>query len=309
MKYNEQKEEDPDMKKFIRYIPLLILTVILLTSAFPALADPLPEAEYTWSGKKLITQYRSDTLSYRIEREKYDRTYVYVTKIWMADPGRQIRKSTAAWREGLEFPKAMMSQIPGCVLAINGSGYISPIYPTLEEGYPGVSADYFYTSLGSLAITDGNILRQMDEVPFYGVSLDAEGLHLWNGTGNADVLAGNPTQTWGFWHKCALIIDGQDILDRTGWDFAIARAARTIIAKVDQNNYLLLSVDRDAGSSHGLTLLSAVDFLMENFQLEWAYNLDGGPSSALMYRKSPVKPIKTVFGGRSRDFDILGFTD
>ena len=287
---------------------LALLAAALTLLAGTALGETLPVYEYTWSEGKTVQSYTSDTLVYTIQRSKYMKNTIYVTKVWMADPGRQICKGMAEWRKSLSNPKTMMKSMTDCVLAINGSGYISPVFPTLEEGYPGESEDYYYTSLGSLAITDGEVLRRMDEVPFYGLSLDADGLHMWIGADNSEVMAGNPTQTWGFWHKCALICNGEDILDRETWEFALARAARTVIAKVDRNNYLLLTVARDE-SNFGLSLPKVVDFLMENFQLEWAYNLDGGPSSALLYRKAPGKGVKVAYGATNKDFDMLGFIE
>ena len=70
------------------------------------------------------------------------------------EQARQIRKATADWKENIQLPSAMAKKIPNCILAINGSGYVSPVYPWIPEDYPGDNPDYYYTPLGSLTITD-----------------------------------------------------------------------------------------------------------------------------------------------------------
>ena len=43
----------------------------------------------------------SDTLLWRIGKTKVDKATVYVTTVWMADPGRQIGKAAADWRKNV----------------------------------------------------------------------------------------------------------------------------------------------------------------------------------------------------------------
>ena len=68
---------------------------------------------------------------------------------------------------------------------------------------------------------------------YYGLTLEADGLHLYNGVENARVLAANPMQTWSFYTRCPLVMDHESILDTT-WSFAQARAMRTVIAREGQ---------------------------------------------------------------------------
>ena len=118
------------------------------------------------------------------------------------------------------------------------------------------------------------------------------------------MMAQQPTQTWSFYEGCPMINDHVSILDRE-WSFAIRHAARTIIAKVDANNYVLIT----ATSSVGLTVVDATDFLMKEFDPEWAYDLDGGPSSALLCRNVGKKTLKVLYGGKSKDADVMGFVE
>ncbi len=285
-----------------RYLICLLLCVLPLT----ALGEAPKPLEDELRGTQRICAYDSDTLEYTVETFRIGemRTKCYVTRVWMAEPGRQIRKATAEWKEHLALPGDMAKTIPEAALAINGSGYVSPRFPEIPLNYPGASADYYYTPLGSLTVTDGEVFRNLAGVPYYGLTLEEDGLHLDIGEDNETVLAREPKQTWSFYTGCPLIADHESIVDRE-WDFSLLHAARTIIAKRDDHQYVIIT----ATSSQGLTLNDAVDWLMEVFDPEWAYDLDGGPSSALICRQKGRKAMTVVFGGESMDVDIMAFTE
>ena len=128
------------------------------------------------------------------------------------------------------------------------------------------------------------MFRRLTGVPYYGLSLTRDGLHMHVGDDPADVLAANPTQTWSFYIECPVIRDHQSILD-PNWRFTTAPAMRTIISCIDEHNFILLTVTRD--SSSALSMRQCVDYLQSAFDPLWTYNLDGGPSIALYYRLSP----------------------
>jgi len=283
----------------------LLLSLMMLLALSFACAEPLPPRDYAFQGEVKQT-YDTQTLKYSIEMFTHLEARCYVTKLWMADPGAQIKKATAKWEENLMFPSEMGKKVPGAALVINGSGYVSPVFPDIPENYPGKSKNYFYTPLGSLTITNGEIFRNLEGVPFYGLTLQEDGLHMHVGEDNEAVLAQHPTQTWSFYERCPMIQDHQSILDTT-WKFANTRAIRTIIAKMDANNYIILTVTHK--TSPGLTLVDCVDFLMTTFDPEWAYDLDGGPSSALLYRNVGKKTLKTLYGNNSKDADIMAFVE
>ena len=287
------------MKRFC----LLLLTAALLMSAVPVPAeDAGPSYTYEVTGEG--ASYKSDSLAYSIEIGKLDNTKVYVTRVWMAEPGRQIRKITSPWHQRLAKAEDLAAKLPKAALAINGSGYVSKTYPWIPEEYPGTSEDYYCTPLGSLTVTDGEVLRCLEGIPYYGLTLEADGLHMYVGADNEEVLAANPLQTWSFYVQCPLIADGESILDRD-WIFANRMAVRTIIAKLDDHNYVILTVT----SLHGLTLLTCTDFLLGEFHPQWAYNLDGGPSSALIRRKHGSRTQKLVYGSKQPIVDIMAFLE
>ena len=296
------------MKKLWSVFLSLLLVLTLGAASAEGLLTPVdstqPVYPYTWKGNKVVRRYETDTLKYTVETTSIQGCKCYVTKVWMKSPGQQIKKATAEWKVNIQLPEKMAQTIEGCALAVNASGYVSPVFPWIPENYPGQSEDYYYTPLGSLTITNGEVFRNLEGVPFYGLTLQEDGLHLHVGESNEEVLAQNPSQTWSFYVQCPMINHGEVILDET-WDFAKKHAARTIIAKMDANNYVLIT----ATSSVGLTLWDAVDFLQKKLGPEWAYDLDGGPSSALICRRAGKKTLTVIYGGKSKDADVMGFVE
>lgn len=264
-----------------------------------------PPRGYAFSGN-VKRNYDSPTLKYTVESFRYKGVLCYLSKIWMQDPGRQIRKATAEWKKNNMLPVHIAAQIPEAALVINGSGYVSPTYPWIPEEYPGESKDYYYTPLGSLTVTDGAVYRNLSDIAYSGLTLEADGLHMYVGEDNEAVLAANPEQTWSFYAECPLIRDNRVIMPE-GWSFAERKARRTVIGRADRNNYLVLCVSNNGGT--GLTLNDVNQFFLKNFELEWLYNLDGGPSSALLCRGQNRKKLTTIMGGKAKDVDIMAFVE
>ena len=282
-----------------------LLVCLLMGWAAAGAEEALPPREYEFT-HKAYRRYESDTLTYRMETFTIKECRCYLTKIWMRDPARQIRKATSDWKQNIQLPKEMAEKIPGAALVINGSGYWSPVYPDVPENYPGEVADYYYTPWGSLTVTDGEVFRNLEELPYYGLTLEEDGLHMYAGESTANVLAAHPLQTWSFRDGCPML-RGEEVLTPEEWTFAEAKARRTVIARADRNNYLILSVTNEGRS--GLTLYEMNSFFLKYFQAEWVYNLDGGPSSALYARRKGAKKMSRIMGGGAKDIDVMGFIE
>ena len=285
------------------------MACLLLAGTATAEEEPVyfvQKAEANCLGSMMVT-YDAPTLKYTIETFLMNGEKCYLTRVWTKDPAKQIRKVTGKWKKTLEFPKTMATQLPEAVLLINGSGYVSPQFPAIPDNYPGESKDYFYTPLGSLTVTDSEIFRNLEGVPYYGLILNKDGLQMITGADNGKVLVMNPIQTWSFYTTCTMLRNNEDLLPEE-WVFADRRAARTCIGRLDRNNYLLLSVRDDMKG--GISLRRAVTFFQDNFpEAEWVYNLDGGPSSALLCREQGRKKVRIIMGGGAKDADCMAFTE
>ena len=267
--------------------------------------DVCPPEEYELTGK-LRFRYESDTLRFTIESITPGNVHCILTKVWVQDPARQIRKVCAPWGKSLADPMRLMKKLPEAVLGVNASGYITKTYPDLPEGYPGVPADYYFQTLGSVVVTDGEVIRNLEGVPFSGLALTGDGITLYRGADNAEVLATNPIQTWSFYTECPMLLDNLDILPED-WKFADRTAARTIIGRVDRNNYLILTATKQRGK--GISLRRAVTFFQENFKTEWVYNLDGGNSTALLARRQGQKKLRLALDRGAKIVDIMAFIE
>ena len=291
-----EHEEAMNVKKWTA------LLLILLLLPLPAMGE-----SYKIKDRRTSVTYDSETLKYQLEFLKLNGTECYLTTVWVQDPARQILKVISPWHQALSKADDLAAQIKGAALVINGSGYVSPQYPEIPEEYPGQSPDYYYTPLGSLTVVDGEVYRKLEGVPYYGLTLEEDGLHMYAGADNDAVLARHPIQTWSFYEGCPMAQDGQDILDHD-WDFANRRAVRTIICKLkEENTYLILS----ATWIHGLTLIEANEFLLGEFDTEWIYDLDGGPSSALLRRKKDkTKMVRVELSKTTQKIvDVMGFVE
>lgn len=282
-------------------IGALILALLLLPLA--AFAE-LPVYPYE-TRETPVAEHVSDTLWWRIECSELHEVTIYLTKVCMADPGRQIGKTTADWRENVQDTADLARKAADASLIINASGYVTSRFPEIPDNYPGVSEDYHYTPLGSVTVTDGEVFRCLEGVPYYGLTVNRNGLNMHVGEDPLDVLAQEPRQTFSFYVECPIIADHESILDPE-WSFTRRRAMRNIICKMDEQNYLILTVtNRKKG---GLTMQQCVDYLLESFSPEWAYNLDGGPSAALMYRDEAGE-LHEVWKNGQENADIMTFSD
>ena len=276
----------------LRALSMALAVWLLLSLALPVCAA---------TGAAPYRAHASDTLKITIERLDVKGIPVYISHIWVEDPA-QICKETAVWRRNLATVGEMV-QGRGAVLAVNGSGFLSPTYPSTVRAY-GPPEQNHYTSLGSVVVTHGEVFREIESLHFTGIALEEDGLALYLDVENADVLAG-ARETWAFVGNCVLIRDGEIVLpEPTGsHESSVSRqfAPRTVIARQDANNYLIFSIRKDKdGFGFDLQQTAA---LVAKYGVEWAFNLDGGGSTALLFKE------ETLAGGQREVFDCLYFVE
>ena len=265
-----------------------------------AAATPTPDPR-AFSVNGVVWETDSASLRITVENCTIGTSSGYLTTIWMQDPAKQICKASSRFHLELNTAKDLADRLPGAALVINGSGYVSPTYPDIPGNYPGTSENYYYTPLGSVTVTGGTVYRCLPGVPYYGLTLQKDGLHLHNGDDPEEVLALSPIQTWSFYELCPMIMDGRIILDET-WAFAGRSAARTIISRLPSGEYQILTMEK-------LKLTDAVHVLHETYHPDWTYDLDGGPSSALFVRDEESGQMRLLFGARQRIVDVMGFKE
>lgn len=288
-----------------RITAALLGACVLLMSC--ALAEGHLSAEPSQDEGKIVRIYESETLDFTVERFEYDGARCYLTRLWMQDPARQIEKGTSTWRKNLMYSSDQAKKLPvKAMVVINGSGFVSSQYPQIPENYPGKNSEYCNTPLGSLTVTNGEVFRNLEGVPFYGITLEADGLHMYVGADNEEVLSHQPLQTWSFYDGCVLVREDVNMVDHE-WQFANERNIRTIIGRLADDTVFVLTVT--AKTNEGLTMVQSADWVIEHLHPLWAFNLDGGPSSALLVRPNRTGALKTVYGNIVKTVDIMGFCE
>ncbi len=272
----------------------LVAICLAATMAFSYWPPALSESE-------IIRQYASPTLKITIERTAERGCNIYIARIWVAEPSQQIHKAAATWRKNLAFPGELAGE--EAVLLINGSGFLSPTYPSYDPEY-GKPEDNYFTSLGSIVMTGGVVLRQLDARDFTGLCLEEEGLMLRQGVPTREVAA-RAGETWAFLENSVLIKDRKPALrePRTPHERSVHRqfAARTVIACTDPHTFIVVSIRKNK-EGYGFSLEQTALF-MQRFEPEWAFNLDGGGSSAMIFRG------QTLAGNQRQVFDCLYFAE
>ena len=112
------------MRAFFRGCAAILCMLLLTASALGEACFTLDETRF---GGTIVKSYESETLVYTIERFDYEGTRCYFTSVWMRDPAQQLQKATSKWHKNKQFPSDLAKKVSGtAMLAINGSGYVSP---------------------------------------------------------------------------------------------------------------------------------------------------------------------------------------
>ena len=74
-------------------------------------------------------------------------------------------------------------------------------------------------------------------------------------------------------------LDYEDPLRHQG-----VRHPRTVVAKTENNHFLMIAIDGRRTSSAGMTAKEVTQFLVKHFNPQYALNMDGGGSTALCVR-------------------------
>ena len=60
---------------------------------------------------KITRTYDSPTLKYTVDKFLLDREIAYLTRVWVQDPVRQIRKATSSWKQNVKQPEKLIAKM------------------------------------------------------------------------------------------------------------------------------------------------------------------------------------------------------
>ncbi len=249
-----------------------------LTGGMPAQAD----------GYRSDTEYKDESI-----RVKLENGYAFGTPYWAAhvtlSNASQLRTAAAgSFQSGRCMPSTALAKRVNAILAING--------------------DYFsYISDGYL-IRQGEMYRNLPPAPRDTLLIDENGDFHIVVSATAEKLAAYKDMRIinSFNFGPALVVDGmaaQKFADRN--DAAFEARQRVLIAQLGPLEYLCIVTEGPLErNSKGLTLPEFAQ-LAASFNVKNAYNLDGGYSSALIFRD---KKINAPGNSNHRDInDIIYF--
>jgi len=290
------------MKKAVKIIAIALLLVLLLmfvpspVSTFDAFAEivelPIDTSagglEYDWSNYLSDTQYEDPSLKVDIYwgGRIYDTNYVYAI-IKIAHPN-QLRTAMAyRYNSDYTIPGHKMAQANNAVFAINGD-----YFNYYQHGYLVRHTTRFRNrpnEIWDMLIIDqhGNFHTIMQPT--------AAKIEAWQAE-NSDLTMVN---TFNF--GPVIIKDGQlayedfDLTLNHDYIGAHKLCQRMAFAQLDELTYLAVTSEgpEDEGSA-GLTMdqfaecLMEVDSKIEEYDIQVAYNLDGGSSSTMVFKEKKV---------------------
>ena len=228
--------------------------------------------KYAISGT-VIQTYKDESIEVSIE--KIDR--MYVSKIWIAEPSKQIKKA-----EGDALIGNMLAPIPNVIIGTNGS----------------------YDNAGKVVITNGVITRTSNDESHFILGINKSGRLMqkelyksWmRPISGSEMLEMGIVNTFASWPGA--------IIENNKYDSGLAEQnkdhrARTAVGQVNENNYILINASDSAGVS-----IPSVGEMAQRLNCSFLYMLDGGRSTALWFRQSYIIPSS---GNRKRP-DVLYFT-
>ncbi len=256
------------------------------------------------ASSNIVYKYEGISLKYSIENKKG----YYLTHIWMKDPYNQIKKldsNTANYgkimtddelaQAGKKPVRKNVGQmltsyisngmIPTskAVVAFNSSGFF-------VKGIWEPPSDYYHNRSSSWFVLNEGILTRNrdDEVGSSIIGIDRNGNLKVYGNGKDTkernnlaniIMADKVKNTFSFGPK--LIDNGVSIANNT------STAQRQVICQVDANNYIMYT------SIYAASYKQIANILVNN-KCQTAFNLDGGGSTSLFYKKAGSTSVTKV---------------
>lgn len=247
-------------------------------------------------------EYHDPSISVVIERGVYLRTPYFAAHIKIANAS-QIRTVMAG-----DY--------------LNDDRRVAPVIAKRARSVLAVNGDFFVDNRGKgLAIRQGKTYRELKDNEeenshrnYDLLLIDDKGdFHILKQATVEDVKAFQGTIVNSFTFGPGLIIDGEpqhDFVNMMHGEFKAAQ--RAVVAQVGELEYLVLCSEGpdDPPARAGLTMDQLTDLLYSFGNVQNAYNLDGGTSSAMVFRqgKNKYAKINAQENPNSRPiFDLICF--
>lgn len=256
-------------------------------------------------GGTLVRQEETDTLKVYI---KQNGSY-YITQVWVERPYSQLNKQDSPqYGKSLYKPSILLQNAINekglsnkLIVGFNASGFY------LKDVYDAASVNYYpaydKTSVGSLVITDGKVVRNAYNKAYktwYIAGVDGTGtFRIFTDEKTNDIEA---KKKWAdsvsssirnsFTFASPLVMNGAASNETTSMPSPGSSLNRQAMCQIDKNNFILIT-------GGGLSRTDLINIML-SANCRTGTNFDGGGSIALLYKPKNSTSIETIIGnGRS----------
>lgn len=259
----------------------------------------------TYTGGNLVKEETTDTLKVSIYRSN---SY-YVTRIWVKNAYQQLNKyDSPNYGSGLYRPGDLMNRAMSqnglsnkLMVGFNASGFY--LRNTYDSASVNAYAPYDRTSVGSLVITNGKVVRNaynhavktwyitgVDRSNRMRIFEDVKSNNASEKKAWSESIIGSIRNTYTF--ASPLVVNGQASNITTSMPSPSSALNRQAFCQIDSNNFALIT-------GAGLSRQSMINIML-SMGCQTGTNFDGGGSIALLFKSHNSKKIETITGnGRS----------
>lgn len=258
------------------------------------------KANIDLGGEQFIKE-ETDTLKVYINKVN---SY-YITQIWVKDPYTQLNKfDSPEYGRSLYRPGALLSRAVAnnglgnkLVVGFNASGFY------LKDTYDAASVNYYpaynKTSVGSLVITNGNVVRNaydkayktwfiagVDRTGNFKIYTDEKSNNISSKKAWSENVIGSIRNTFTF--ASPLVMNGQASNITMSMPSPGSALKRQAMCQVDSNNFILIT-----GSN--LSRQDLINIMLKS-KCKIGTNFDGGGSIALLFKGKNSNQINAIIG-------------
>ena len=244
--------------------------------------------------EKIVTDdyYKDDNIEITLTRDYQMSTHIYIADVKLANPEANLKTALAknTYGKNVKDTTSNIAASVNAIFAVNGD-----FYGAREKGY---------------VVRNYKTYRSK-------VNGEAEALAIY-GDGSFEIVKekktklsslNNPKEVLSF--GPALLINGQTQVVK-GQEVAKARATnpRTAVGIIEKGHYIFIVSDGRTKKSKGLSLYQLANY-MKKFNVDIAYNLDGGGSSSMIFNgkliNQPTHTGKKIVERKVSDIVYIGY--
>ena len=305
-------------------LSMVNITIYDLAGNTTSISCNLGKSSPSSTGNKPITPTGTENIKYNVSKDTIkvwieEKKNYYVSHIWVSDAYNQMKTTVPAnFGEVLLTPKDLLLQDINnkgyqskTIIAVNASGIVLKNH--FDDAYYRANNRWNKSSVSPIVIVDGKVLRDISDgkIPnskhiTYGLKKDGY-LGYYNylkGTNvkeniNTSKKIINDGIKYTFAFKPVLVENHQIV----SWEKD--PNIRQGLCQIDKNNFVLIT-NNSSNRNIGFTFYDLANYMV-TLGCTTGFNLDGGFSTALLFKESNSNNINILYGNKREVADILYF--